>query len=431
MIPVSTDAPIYHWPIATVCTIVLNVICFLLFCLNPSEVELSFVAPDGRVLDDRQVEIELEKLEDDEQKEKFIDSLALKPVGGGWVHTLSIEFGSFKPWQWVTNNFMHGGWGHLVGNMIFLWAFGLIVEGKVGWLGFSLIYLGIGTAYGFVLQSLSLVTGWEGIALGASAAIFGLLAFCVAWAPANEFTVLLRFSTFDISILAYGGLFLGKEVLFFALSGFRMSSELLHILGFAVALPIGLYLVKSGQVDCEGWDLFSYMSGNTGEHSKIVKAGTAKRKPERSVEDQRANLAAQRAREQAEKEQSNDRLQDQVRIALERGDVDLAIRLQTRITQANPTLVWKQKDLYAVVQRLLKAQDYARALPLIELHVELFEVARFTMQVAMMRIWLSMNQPRKTIEYLQGFNPSFMTPEEVKMLNQISAAAQKQVKSVR
>ena len=99
---------------------------------------------------------------------------------------------------------MHMGWMHLIGNMIFLWAFGLIVEGKVGWMAFSSIYLVIGTLYGLFLQVSSLVVGWDGFALGASAAIFGLLAMCIAWAPANEFTLLWRFGMFDVTVLMYG-----------------------------------------------------------------------------------------------------------------------------------------------------------------------------------------------------------------------------------
>ncbi len=48
------------------------------------------------------------------------------------------------PVQWVTNNFLHGRIFHLVGNMIFLWGFGLVVEGKLGWWRFLLVYMGIG-----------------------------------------------------------------------------------------------------------------------------------------------------------------------------------------------------------------------------------------------------------------------------------------------
>ncbi len=426
MIPISTDAPIYHWPVATVVTIVLNVICFLLFCLHEDR-ELLTVTPDGRVLTWEQMQEELDNFESEEELTKFIRGC--KPTSSGWVQALSVEFGSFKPWQWVTNNFMHSGWGHLIGNMIFLWAFGLIVEGKVGWLVFSAIYLGVGTIYGFTLQSLSLVMGWEGIALGASAAIFGLLAFCVAWAPANEFTIWFRFNTLDVSILLYGAFFLGKEILFWALSGFKMSSELLHILGFAVAAPVALWMVRARKVDCEGWDLFSYLSGNTGEHSSIGQA-TADENQKRFAQQSKAEAAAAGAMAQAVQEQkvhSNNRIQDQVRQAIDQGDIDLAIRLQTRISESDPTILWRQKDLYAVIQHILKAQDYDRALPLIEKHIELFEESRFTMQVAMMKIWLAQKRAQKTTDYLQGFNPAFMTEDEVQVLNKIAAAAQKQL----
>lgn len=425
MIPISTDAPIYHLPIATVTTIVLNVICFLAFCLNSESAEVALVTPDGRsIVSEEQLITELSKFETEEEAERFIESLT--PRHTGWVPALSVEFGTFKPWQWVTNNFMHAGWGHLIGNMIFLWAFGLIVEGKVGPFLFALIYLGIGTAYGCVLQTCSLVTGWEGIALGASAAIFGLLALCVAWAPANEFTILMRFTTFDISILLYGGLFLAKEVIFWALNDFQMSSELLHIMGFVVAMPIGLWMVTSGRVDCEGWDLFSYWAGKTGDQSTVGKSKSQARQKV-AAEKQRAQSAHQSVQESAARAETTRRIQEQVAQAIDEGNIELAIKLQDRITLSNPAMTWKQKDLYRVVQALLKARDYEQALPLLEKHIDLFEQSRFAMQVAMMKIWLSQRQAKKALGYLQGFNLSFMSPEEVSQIKQLAAAAKKQL----
>ena len=426
MIPISTDAPIYHMPIATVSTIVLNVLCFLAFCLNiDSEVDVQLVTPDGRVIaTEEQLIDEMSRFQNEEEADKFLESLT--PRRSSWVHALSVEFGKFKPWQWVTNNFMHAGWGHLIGNMIFLWAFGLIVEGKVGAAMFAAIYLGIGTIYGCVLQTCSLMVGWDGIALGASAAIFGLLAFCVAWAPANEFTILLRFGTFDISILLYGGLFLAKELGFWWLSGFQMSSELLHIIGFAVAMPIGLWMVRSGMVDCEGWDLFSYLSGNTGNQSTVGKA-KAQARQKVVAQKEKAKSAKQLAQEAEERAESNRRLHEQVGQAIDQGQIGLAIKLQNRLTAADPKTNWKQKDLYRVVQALLKAKDYEQALPLMEKHIDLFEQSRFSIQTAMMKIWLNQRQPKRTLGYLQGFNPSFMSPEEVQQIKQLAALAKKQI----
>ncbi len=123
MIPISTDAPIYHWPIATVSTIVLNVICFWAFCLNIESEQVQLVAPDGHViLTEDQLISELKQFKTQAEAERYLESLT--PRNSGWGQPLCLQFGSFKPWQWVTNNFMHMGLGHLVGNMIFLWAFG-------------------------------------------------------------------------------------------------------------------------------------------------------------------------------------------------------------------------------------------------------------------------------------------------------------------
>src|SRR5690606_25893787 len=40
--------------------------------------------------------------------------------------------------------FLHGGWLHLLGNMLFLWVFGNNVEDRFGRFGFLLFYLGCG-----------------------------------------------------------------------------------------------------------------------------------------------------------------------------------------------------------------------------------------------------------------------------------------------
>jgi membrane associated rhomboid family serine protease len=48
-----------------------------------------------------------------------------------------------KPW-WVTaftSMFMHGGWLHIIGNMLFLWVFGNNIEDRMGRVKFLLFYL--------------------------------------------------------------------------------------------------------------------------------------------------------------------------------------------------------------------------------------------------------------------------------------------------
>ena len=109
MIPWGTDAPIYHWPIVTGAMILANVAVFV-----------------GEVND---------------------------VVGPEWALALGD---GLHPLQWLTHNFLHIGLGHLIGNVIFLWAFGIIVEGKLGALPFLALYLAIGVAHGAAVQTLML-----------------------------------------------------------------------------------------------------------------------------------------------------------------------------------------------------------------------------------------------------------------------------------
>lgn len=425
MIPISTDAPIYHYPIATVSVIVINVLMFFAFCTAPAPTALKIRTPDGQVIETEEFERVFEKFENNEQAKQFIESLTEQVENSkSWMQTLSVEFGTIKPWQWLTNNFMHADFMHLLGNMIFLWAFGLIVEGKLGPVMFSIIYLSIGVFYGFMLQSCSLVFGWQGIALGASAAIFGLLALCIAWAPANEFTLLWRFGTMEVNVLLYGMFFVGQEVLFLTVKGFRMSSELLHILGFAVGLPVGLFMVRNGYVDCEGWDLFSYLNGTTGKDSTVgrekVRAREKKAAAKLYEENRKAKLVST-------PQEQGEQLLAQVEQAIDRGEFELAIKLQSRIAASNRTVGWKQTDLFKLIQGLLKAKNYPRAVPLMETYIESFEQNRFPMQVSLIKIWLQDQRPRKSLEYMQGLNLAFLSTEQTQQLQQLAAYAKKQI----
>lgn len=72
-----------------------------------------------------------------------------------------------------TSMFLHGGWLHLVGNMLYLWIFGNNVEDATGHLGFLVFYVLCGLAAAFaqiLIQPASQVP-----MVGASGAIAGVL----------------------------------------------------------------------------------------------------------------------------------------------------------------------------------------------------------------------------------------------------------------
>lgn len=83
-------------------------------------------------------------------------------------------------WRMFASTFLHGDLMHLVGNMVFLLALGLLVEGALGPARFVAVYL-LG-AFGSSAISLAWRWGEAGGGLGASGAIAALMgAFCVVW----------------------------------------------------------------------------------------------------------------------------------------------------------------------------------------------------------------------------------------------------------
>lgn len=90
--------------------------------------------------------------------------------------------------------FLHGGWLHLLGNMLFLFVFGNNVEDRLGRLRFLAFYLGWGlvATYAFALTTPSST----GVMVGASGAIAGVLGAYLVLFPRAKVTSLVPFLFF-------------------------------------------------------------------------------------------------------------------------------------------------------------------------------------------------------------------------------------------
>jgi membrane associated rhomboid family serine protease len=97
-----------------------------------------------------------------------------------------------------TSMFLHGGWAHLLGNMLFLWVFGSHIERSMGHLRYLAFYLlcGLGaSALEIATAANSNVPG-----LGASGAISGVLAAYLLLYPTSTVSTLLPISYIVIPI---------------------------------------------------------------------------------------------------------------------------------------------------------------------------------------------------------------------------------------
>lgn len=280
--PYWTDAPLYHWPYATVATIALTIAAYfaqinLLVDTRPSPIDLNRI---GALVEQMGGQMPTEEPESAPDPRRILQTWTLA-IGDG-IH----------PTQWITNLFLHQNLQHLFWNMIFLWCFGLIVEGKVGPWAFLGLYLGSGVLSGALIQ-IAFLKAEPSYALGASDAIFALLGICLIWAPANEFSVYYLFiylfglrvytgvkevAVFWFAIL-YFLLNLGGFLLSWMLQGrISLSSELAHLSGGLAGLALGTAMLKANLVDCEGWDLFSRARKSAGRTKAIWTGGAPQRR---------------------------------------------------------------------------------------------------------------------------------------------------------
>ncbi len=100
--------------------------------------------------------------------------------------------------------FMHGGWAHIGGNMLFLFIFGDNVEKAFGHVKYALFYL----ISGVVATYAQILTGPDSILpnLGASGAIAGVLAGYLVLFPANRVRVLISYFVTTVPAIVMIGL---------------------------------------------------------------------------------------------------------------------------------------------------------------------------------------------------------------------------------
>ena len=141
----------------------------------------------------------------------------------------------------LTSMFMHGGWLHLAGNMLFLWIFGDNVEHRVG----HLVFLGFYVIAGLVASLAQILVDPGSVipTLGASGAISGVLGAYLVLFPANRVTVFLFRAIVPVPAVVAIGMWFALQVFsnFLATGGEAGGvAYMAHIGGFLAGAAAGL-----------------------------------------------------------------------------------------------------------------------------------------------------------------------------------------------
>ena len=103
--------------------------------------------------------------------------------------------------EWTTlftSQFLHGGWWHLISNMVYLWVFGNNIEDRLGHFKYLLFYLTCGAIAALCQWFIGMYSAIP--SLGASGAISGVLGAYLIWFPQARITTLVFLGFFITTI---------------------------------------------------------------------------------------------------------------------------------------------------------------------------------------------------------------------------------------
>ena len=135
-----------------------------------------------------------------------------------------------------TSMFMHAGWVHLGGNMLYLWIFGDNVEDRFGHINFTIFYVLCGLAATFAQLAFSLNSNVPN--LGASGAIAGVLGAYILMFPQQQVRVLIGRVVTPVSAL----LVIGGWIVLQFFSGFASIADTADTGGVAYMAHIGGFI---------------------------------------------------------------------------------------------------------------------------------------------------------------------------------------------
>ena len=348
-IPYGTDAPIYHWPFATGAMMLINIVVLCFQYANP-EAQADYVL-----------------------------------ILGDGLH----------PLQWLTSMFMHEGILHLLGNLVFLWAFGIVVEGKVGPIIFTLLYVGIGVIEGMAEQVICLpFTDFGGESLGASSAIFGLMMIALVWAPQDNLKIIFNpylFYIFFIEVpIAFFGLvyFLWDFTIAF-FTGFSFGTSVLHLMGAVCGLVVGVAFICISWVDGEERDLLSMFLELVGKKA-IKKKQT--RAEKREIEDHKEMLREERQKKIVLYRKS-------LAAHLEAGNAVAAAATFRQIKKHNKKATWEEAPLLKLIGAFQAQDQWDQAIEYSQVYLKSHQTKKAAVAINLAKIQLlQKDSPRRALK---------------------------------
>ncbi len=263
--------------------------------------------------------------------------------------------------------FLHAGWMHLLGNMLFLYIFGNNINDALGHAAYVGFYLGGAVAAGLLHAAVSSTP-----ALGASGAVWAVSGAYLAMYPRSRIVLLIFYfviTTVSIPAIWFIGLRLALDV-FFGLNDSVFGSNngvanWAHVGGGVYGIVLSTALMKLGLVSRDRFDLLALAQRRKQRRLDVAE----RRRLGQTHESAMDIVPASQANPLLAKTQD---LRAQIAEATERGDATRAADLYLELIQVDPRQTLARNAQLEMANQLYRENRHADAAAAYERYLERF-----------------------------------------------------------
>lgn len=270
--------------------------------------------------------------------------------------------------QFITYQFMHGGWEHLLGNMLFLYVFGNSVEDRLGKIGYLSFYLA-----GGVLAGVGHTLVEQNPVLGASGAVASVSGAYLALFPVSNVTIVYWFifiGAFEVSSMLLILFQIGQDAVMYV-ANFGGVAYLAHLSGYAYGFALAMGLLWIGLLTREPYDLLTMLEHRRrrAQFAALTRKGyqpwqhNGPDSQDTSKKDDPPNPQQQQVMD----------LRAQITQAISAHDFNLAAELYTQLLGVAPDQVLQQQQQLDVANQLMSQEHHEAAAHAYELFLSTYK----------------------------------------------------------
>ncbi len=268
----------------------------------------------------------------------------------------------FRWYQLLTHQFLHGGWAHVIFNMVFLYVFGKNLEDRLRHSGYLAFYLagGVVAGLGQLTAARAGLVGMDPV-LGASGAVSAVTGGFLALFPLTYVTVLFLFfiiTVFEVQSIYLILFYLCRDLISQIVPGLGGSvAYLAHISGTVYGFVVGMGLLAARVLAREPYDFLTLVThwNRRRRFRSVTRGGPT---PWEGEPSQR--VTEQAAQPDPHRERVMD-LRGRISEAVEANDPDQAVRTYEQLLELDREQVLPRELQMQIANRAMSTGRYRTA----------------------------------------------------------------------